>query len=93
MPYDIIMCPAQVCTLKANCLRFTGAIYGRQDFFGKEPFNVETSTCEHYLDDRPKAEEVEKEAYKLWEAAGYPENRSLEFWLHAELSLLERRRQ
>jgi hypothetical protein len=92
MPYDVTMCTGGDCVLKANCLRFTGAIYGRQNFFGSPPYNHKTGECNHFWDDRPKDSEISEVAYKLWEEEGKPQDRDLEHWYRAEMLLLERNR-
>jgi hypothetical protein len=56
MPTDICMCTGGDCPQKEHCLRFTGAIYGRQDFFGTPPYLQHPNQCEYFLDDRPSPE-------------------------------------
>jgi hypothetical protein len=93
MPYDITMCTGGDCTLKSNCLRFTGAKYGRQDFFGSVPYNGQDKSCEYLMDDRPKESEVQQYAYQLWQKEGRPVGRDLEHWFRAQKDLLERNRE
>jgi hypothetical protein len=88
MPYDVCMCEGGRCPLKENCLRYTGRISARQDFFGMPPYNISTGTCEHFWSDRPHPEQVARLAYQIWESENYPENRSIEFWLRAERLLI-----
>ncbi len=84
MPYDVCMCGGNRCPLKENCLRYTGRISGRQDFFGSPPYNFSTGTCDHYWSDLPHPEQIARLAYQMWERENYPEHRSIEFWLKAE---------
>jgi hypothetical protein len=37
--------------------------------------------------DGPSEDQIRALAYQLWEAAGRPEHRAQEFWLHAEREL------
>lgn len=92
MPYDITMCSGGDCTLKENCLRFTGKAYGRYDSFGNPPFNTSTNNCESYMDDRPEPAQIQQKAYQLWLQEGTPSGSDLYFWLSAEKELLETRR-
>ena len=39
---------------------------------------------------KPRAIEIVRRAYELWERAGKPEGRDQEFYLHAERELTER---
>jgi len=79
--------------LKNNCLRFTSEICGRQDFFGKAPYNKLDLTCEHYIDDRPAFEQIQIRAYQIWLNAENTENDTAEkFWLQAETELINRKR-
>lgn len=90
MPYDVTMCEGGDCTLKANCLRFTGARYARQDFFGSPPFNRTTKECSSFWDDRPPYDRIASLAYELWVKDGRPAGRDMEHWYKAEIELLER---
>jgi hypothetical protein len=92
MPYDITMCKGGDCIIKENCIRFTGIIYGRQDFFGSPPFDKISKKCEHYLDDRPKEELVRQYAYQLWQQQGCLGGNDLEFWYKAEQELITKYR-
>ena len=86
------MCSGGDCPQKENCIRFTGAVYGRQDFFGTPPYDVITGACNSFIDDRPSNEAVRVQAYNLWQEAGCPDGRHVEFWLSAEAYLLNLRR-
>jgi hypothetical protein len=89
MPTDICMCTGGDCPQKQHCLRFTGAIYGRQDFFGTPPYLQNPNKCEHFLDDRPSPDAVRVQAYFFWQQAGCPSGRDMSYWLRAEAYLLE----
>jgi len=86
------MCSGGDCTLKENCLRHTGTVAGRQDFFGTPPFNREVSTCGYFWDDRPSQARISSLAYKFWQENHCPSGRDLEFWIMAESELTEKLR-
>ncbi len=92
MPYDVSMCTGGDCPLRTNCLRFTGMILARQDFFGSPPYNKTDGTCQHYWDDRPSTAQIQQYAYFIWLAAGKPNGCDIEHWHRAEIELLEKRR-
>ena len=92
MPLDICMCSGGNCPQKDTCLRFTGAIYGKQDFFGIPPYSPITQECVFYIDETPSEEAVRKQAKKLWQHDGYPEGKESEYWQRAETYLLELKR-
>lgn len=92
MSFDICMCAGGNCPQKDTCLRFTGAVYGRQDFFGIPPYSHITLECVYYMDDRPSEEAVRKQAYKLWQHDGCPEGKESDYWSRAESYLLELKR-
>ena len=92
MPLDICMCAGGDCPQKDSCLRFTGAIYGRQDFFGTPPYSQMTGECVFYMDERPTEAAVRRQAHKLWEHDGAPEGKELEYWARAESYLINIRR-
>ncbi|HNF14530.1 MAG TPA: DUF2934 domain-containing protein [Leptospiraceae bacterium] len=90
MPYDICMCPGGDCPQKKHCLRYTGKVRGRQDFFGSAPFDKKTGLCDHFYDDRPKHDQIQELAYWIWEEKRRPASKDLEIWLEAEKILQER---
>ena len=92
MSFDMCMCAGGNCPQKDTCLRFTGAVYGRQDFFGIPPYSHVTLECVYYMDDRPKEDAIRKQAYKLWQHDGCPEGKESDYWSRAESYLLELRR-
>lgn len=92
MPTDIAMCSGGDCPQKEHCLRFTGAIYGRQDFFGTPPYLQNVGNCAYFMDDRPSTEAIRAYAYTLWEKAGRLNGNDEENWLRAEAELLKLRR-
>ena len=92
MPADICMCSGGDCPQKTHCLRFTGAIYGRQDFFGTPPYLQNVGNCASFLDDRPSQEAIRAYSYTLWEQAGGLNGNDEAHWLCAEAELLNRRR-
>jgi Protein of unknown function (DUF2934) len=92
MPTDISMCSGGDCPQKAHCLRFTGAIYGRQDFFGTPPYLQAVGQCAYFMDDRPSQEAIRAYAYSLWEQSGRMDGNADDNWQQAEIELLNRRR-
>jgi len=90
MPYDVLMCNGGKCTLKTNCLRFTGIILARQDFFGSPPFDSSNNSCVHFMSDRPSSEKISKRAYLIWLENNCQVNKDVEYWLKAECELIDR---
>lgn len=88
MPYDITHCGGQDCPLQDTCLRYTGLIAARQDFFGSPPYNFATGHCEHYWDDRPSEEKISQLAYQLWQQSGCEHGNTLSYWLQAREQLI-----
>ncbi|MBL7816779.1 MAG: DUF2934 domain-containing protein [Saprospiraceae bacterium] len=86
------MCSGGHCPQKDSCLRFTGAVYGRQDFFVVPPYSPVTEECVYYLDDRPTENAIRKQANKLWKHDGCPEGKEMDYWMQAETYLLELKR-
>ena len=92
MPFDICMCSGGDCPQKDHCLRFTGVIHGRQDFFGIPPYDYQTNGCSYFMDDRPSQEAIQHKAYALWQEAGCPDGQNLTYWFRAETYLIEIKR-
>lgn len=92
MPIDISMCPGGECPLKDNCLRFTGVIYGRQDFFGTPPYLNQIGDCSYFIDDRPAQEAIQHQSYAFWQEDGCPDGEDLTYWFRAEMYLIELKR-
>lgn len=86
------MCAGGDCLKKDHCLRFTGAIYGRQDFFGTPPYAATTGLCDYFIEDRPSDEAIRAYAYILWQKMGCPEGQHEANWWAAEAHLLNLRR-
>ncbi len=92
MPYDITMCGAGECPQKNNCIRFTGIIYGRTDFFGTPPYNKTSGICDHFLSDKPKYDFIAKLAFELWQKDGSKSGNDQKYWLEAENILIQQYR-
>lgn len=92
MPADIAMCSGGDCPQKEHCLRFTGAIYGRQDFFGTPPYLRNVGACAYFMDDRPSEEAIRNYAFNLWEQSGRLDGNHEKNWFRAETELLNLRR-
>lgn len=92
MPADISMCSGGDCPQKEHCLRFTGAVYGRQDFFGMPPYLQSVGACAYFMDDRPSQEAIRAYSYTLWEQTGRLAGNDEENWHRAEAELLNLRR-
>lgn len=92
MPFDICMCLGGDCPQKEHCLRFTGTVYGRQDFFGTPPYISDTKHCDYFMDDRPSHALIRQQAYLFWQQEGCPDGKGVDNWLRAEAYLLELRR-
>jgi Protein of unknown function (DUF2934) len=90
---DVSMCAGGDCPKKTHCLRFTAAVYGRQDFFGTPPYLSDpTRVCPYFMDDRPSEAAIRTEAYLFWERDGCPDGQSEAYWMQAEAYLLARKR-
>jgi hypothetical protein len=89
MTHDITHCCGQGCPLKETCLRYTGEVVGKQDFFTRLPYGLISLNCKYYLDDRPSEEKIRQLAYQLWETSDRQEDNSLTYWLAARKQLLD----
>lgn len=89
MMYDITFCYGQNCPLKETCLRHTATAYGRQDFFGSVPYDVDRNACQHYWDDTPSEGKIRDRAYQLWQQSGCPSGKDVAHWLQARQQLLD----
>ena len=90
---DMCMCAGGDCPQKAQCLRFTGVVYGRQDFFGTPPYiNDPMGFCPFFVDDRPSEGVIRQQAYAFWESEGCPHGKDAVYWLRAEAYLLALKR-
>jgi Protein of unknown function (DUF2934) len=92
MPLDITMCPGGDCPQKEHCLRFTGVILGKQDFFGTPPYLQNPNACPYFMDDIPTQEAIRQQAYAFWQEENCPVGKDMELWLRAEAHLLQLRR-
>lgn len=68
---------------------FTGTVAGHPDH---EPAPFDAPPAESVPRDEEQLAGIREHAYRLWEQAGRPRGRELEFWLQAERELDERRR-
>ncbi|CAH0995391.1 hypothetical protein EMA8858_01512 [Emticicia aquatica] len=84
MPYEITLCAGGDCPIKQYCYRHTAEILGRQDFFGSVPFDYTTKKCYYFLKNEAYFEQIRKNAYKIWENNGKPDNSSVSHWQLAE---------
>ena len=90
MSYDITLCPGQGCPVKENCFRFTAEVLGRQDFFGRLPYNFDTRSCEYFISNRPSEEQIRQRAFQIWQQAGCPDGKAVDCWVMAERELVKR---
>ena len=70
---DMTLCPGQGCPLKNRCHRFRAVAHGRQDYFGRLPYDAATGQCDSFRDlAQLDATEAQKSAraYHLWIAGG-----------------------
>lgn len=81
---DLCMCTGGDCPQRQQCLRFTGEILGRQDFFGMPPYLQSSKQCPYFLRDKSTQEAIRQKAYLLWQQAGCPNGNDLLYWLQAE---------
>ena len=82
------MCAGGECPQKAHCLRFTGIVTGRQDFFGMPPYLNSQTACAFFMDDRPSQAAISLQAYFFWEKNGCLHGKSVDYWRQAEDYLL-----
>lgn len=89
MPNDITHCCGQDCPLQDTCLRCTGVVFGRQDFFTHLLYDVVANHCDYYWDDRPTEEKISQLAYQFWVNSGYQQGKALAHWLQARTQLID----
>ncbi|MCB1178838.1 MAG: DUF2934 domain-containing protein [Leptospiraceae bacterium] len=87
---DIIFCPGGDCPLKETCFRFTAIAYGRRSSFVSIPYSRRTNSCDQFISNKPKDEEIAKLAYFFYLEEGYPSGKDKEHWFRAEKELFER---
>lgn len=89
MPFDITMCPGQICPIKENCLRFTGAVLGKWDSFTRIPYNFQTNQCEYFWSDIPSDDKIKNLAYLIWKEEGMQSGKDFDYWLLAREKLIQ----
>ena len=70
---DLTMCPGQGCPLRNRCYRFRAQAFGRQDYFGRLPFDAATGQCDEFWDLArlaPSKAQISERAYHLWVDGG-----------------------
>lgn len=82
----MLYCYGEGCPLRTECYRHTQPSPGR-DAFGSLPYNPETQSCDQLYSNMPTQALINETAYYVWQRAGCPENRALEHWYQAYLSL------
>ena len=89
MTHNITHCCGQNCPLQETCLRCTGKVFGKQDFFTRLPYNFDTAHCDYYWNDRPAEEAIRQLAYQLWQTSGCTYNNDLQYWFQARQQLID----
>ncbi|MEN9934310.1 MAG: hypothetical protein RLZZ387_889 [Chloroflexota bacterium] len=82
----MLYCPGHQCPLHTECYRHTQPSPGR-DAFAALPYDPASGTCEWFETNVPSESLVRETAYYIWLRSGCPENRSVEHWYEAYLSL------
>jgi DUF2934 family protein len=70
---DITMCSGHGCPLKNRCYRFRALTHGRQDYFGRPPYDAASGRCADLWDLAglaPTEARIRERAYHLWIAGG-----------------------
>ncbi|MEO7913267.1 MAG: DUF2934 domain-containing protein [Roseiflexaceae bacterium] len=78
--------PGHGCPLRAECYRHTQPSPGR-DSFAALPYDAATGTCDYFHTNLPDEALIRQTAYYIWLRSGCPENREIEHWYEAYLSL------
>jgi hypothetical protein len=87
---DITMCSGHGCPLKNQCYRFRALTYGRQDYFGRPPYDAATERCADLWDLArlaPTEAQIRAKAYHLWIAGGRGEGAADADWQRAREQL------
>lgn len=80
------MCPGQGCPLKNQCYRFRAQTHGRQDYFGRLPYDAASGRCDELWDLArlaPTEPEIRTRAHHLWIAGGRREGAADADWQRA----------
>jgi hypothetical protein len=80
---DITMCAGQGCPLRNQCYRFRAQACGRQDYFGRSPYDAASGHCEQFWDLArlaPTEQQIQVKAYHLWIAGGRREGTADADW-------------
>ena len=85
------MCPGQGCPLNNRCYRFRAATHGRQDYFGRLPYDAASGRCDEFWDLArlaPTEPQIREKAYHLWIVGGRREATADADWhrAHEELT-------
>ena len=85
------MCAGQGCPLRNQCYRFRALAYGRQDYFGRLPYDAASGRCDQLWDLArlaPTEAQIREKAYHLWIAGGRREGTADADWqrAHGELT-------
>ncbi|GEM_PF-846190 len=82
----MLYCPGHECPLRNECYRHTQPSPGR-DAFAARPYDALRGTCDYFHSNIPSEALIHETAYYIWLRNGCPENRALEHWYEAYLSL------
>ena len=80
------MCSGQGCPLKNQCYRFRAQAFGRQDYFGRAPYDAASGRCDEFWDLArlgPTDARIRDRAYHLWIAGGRREGTGDADWQRA----------
>lgn len=78
-------CYGEDCPLKENCRRWLKEELGRRNTFTRIPYNPLTQTCEQFWEVyHPTQQDLETNAYYIWQREGCPTGKALEHWLKAK---------
>lgn len=87
---DITMCTGAGCPLKNRCYRFRAQTHGRQDYFGRSPYDAASGRCDDFWDVArlgPTDAQIGARAYHLWVVGGWPEGTADADWQRARAEL------
>lgn len=84
------MCSGQGCPLRNQCYRFRAQASGRQDYFGRPPYDAASGVCAEFWDLArlgPTEARLRERAYHVWIASGRPEGTADADWQRARSEL------
>jgi hypothetical protein len=82
----MLLCYGTNCPMSLECYHHTQPNPGR-DAFGALPYDLELEKCDQFISNLPSQDLIATTAYYTWLRNGCPEDRDLEHWNEAFISL------